>query len=323
MEKGRSMGRGATVRTLLDRLAAAEDRFVRSEFLAPVVRDSKVHVRIAGIVCEMQIVPRGFNGWGVFQPNSLGQATFLREPRLSERQRYIDLLPAVSLILVDRSEAGWEAAPAARGDRRIPVDEQVPVQLVTESEMFDVIRTRFDGRQFWFESADHRRDPSTADYLRDALRRRETPDRLDRRGLSAEEREAYDCVYQQVTATTQQTTQRDKTEQRLRRSLAHAGAKFVGYVEQDDGYRVTYELGGERRVSAVNRSDLSVRVAGICLSGEDAKFDLSSLIGVLREADRGWHPLRVGGDNRGIAEEEYFRIHPRRAVQGRRRRHGR
>jgi hypothetical protein len=94
--------------------------------------------------------------------------------------------------------------------------------------------------------------------------------------------------------------------------LEHAGAELKDYVERKDVYTVTYEVDGQRHVSAVAKKDLSVQVAGICLSGEDRKFDLHSLVGVIREAQGGRGLVRVGHGNRGMAEEDYWRVHPQR-----------
>ena len=71
----------------------------------------------------------------------------------------------------------------------------------------------------------------------------------------------------------------------LRDALGHAGAEFVNYAEHRDGYRVTYNVGNARHTSSVAKNDLTVQTAGICLAGEDRKFDLASLVSVLREPD--------------------------------------
>jgi hypothetical protein len=293
---------------MLNRLAAAEERFLAGEFLAPMLRRGQVQVRIAGVVCRMRVQPRDFEGWGVFRPTSPTTARLVRPARLAERQRYLELFPLLRLILCRREGEQWLALPAHQGDSRFRIQGLVPVRLVEEAQQFEVVETRFDGTQCWFERLDGRRDPGTAAYLRQALQQMLEPDRLSRPGLTAEERTAYGLNYWPIIQA-EIEAQRDRTEERLREALAHAGAALRGYLERDDCYRVEYDVAGSRHVSVVNKADLSVQVAGICLSGEDEHFDLQSLVGVLREA-QGQGIVRVGAENAGMAEEDYWRVHP-------------
>ncbi len=293
------------INDVLNRLAAAEEQFVGSEFLAPMPRGGVVQVRIAGVVCRLKVRPADFEGWGVFRATSHTAAELVRSARLAERQRYLELFPLLRLILCRKDRDAWLAIPAHRGDRRFQIQGLVPVRLVEEAQLFEVIESRFDGRHCWFERLDPRRNPGTAVYLREAFRGMLPPEPLSRPGLTAEERTAYALAY-----TQRLELERDRTEDRLRQALAHAGAELVGYMERDDGYRVEYEVDGQRQVSVVSRDDLSVQVAGICLNGEDARFDLQTLVGVLREADEQGGVPRVGADNQGMQEEQYWDVHP-------------
>jgi hypothetical protein len=107
-------------------------------------------------------------------------------------------------------------------------------------------------------------------------------------------------------------TEADVVRRRLRESLSHAGAQLVDYLERSDSFRVTFTVGGRQYTSSVNKNDLTVQAAGICLSGEDQKFDLSSLVGVLREGSDSGDIVPVGDENYAIDEEDYWRIHSRR-----------
>jgi hypothetical protein len=105
------------------------------------------------------------------------------------------------------------------------------------------------------------------------------PEELHLRGLTSEHRAAYGFAH-----ALRLEAERDRTEDRLRAALSHTGAELTGYLERADGYRVEFQIDGQRHVSLVAKDDLSIHQAGLCLSGEDRRFDLQSLVGVLRGA---------------------------------------
>jgi hypothetical protein len=266
------------VRDLLNRLAAEETRFLAADFLAPMLGAGVVYVRIAGIVCRLR-VDENFQGWGVFRPTGTTTARLLRPATLAERGRYLEALPRRRLILCRAEKQRWLAWPAHHADHRFSSAALVPVRFVEDAQLFDSVVARWDGVQGWFENLDERADPSAARYLRESLRQMMALDQIHRRGLTAEQRAAY-----AVAHALRLQAERDRTEERLRSALAHAGGELTGYLEREDGYRVEFRIDGQRHVSLVAKDDLSIELAGICLSGEDRHFDLQSLVGVLREA---------------------------------------
>ena len=288
------MGRKKRVDQLINRLAAKEERFLECEFLAPAVESGTVRVRIAGVVCELRMRATEFRGFGVFRPSSFNEAELVRPATLAERKKYLELFPVVRLILHRRVGEAWTALPAHRGDARFQIDGTVPVELVDEAQLFDVVQARFDGGSFWFDSLEGRGDPARAAYLRASLEERVDPEALKRPGLTAEERVAYALNYFEAALSEEAGRGRDDRERergdpvarRLRDSLAHAGARFLDYLERRDSYRVRYILDGHSHVSTVSREDLTIQSAGICLSGTDREFDLESLVGVIREGRR-------------------------------------
>jgi hypothetical protein len=301
------MAKPKRIRESLQRLAAAEERFLASEFLAPVFGSRLVQVRIAGVICRLKASPDDFRGFGVFRPQSHMEAELVRTARLAERLRYLELFPAVRLILAAKHGDDWEALPANRSDARFRVDGLVPVALVEDAQLFEVIEARFDGTRFWFAGPDPRWYPATGAYLRESLHKEVDPASLRRPGLTAEEREAYAFAFQAT-----ERARRKSEEERMRAALAHAGADFRELREHHDVVTIAFEVDGQRHVSVVSRKDLSVQVAGICLSGQDAAFDLQSLVGVIRESQNEGALVRVGQENQGMAEEQYGRVHPRR-----------
>ena len=70
------------VSDMLQRLAVAEANFLSQDFLAPVVTDGTVRVRMAGVVCQLTIEPADFRGWGVFRRLPRPHAHSGRAPKL-------------------------------------------------------------------------------------------------------------------------------------------------------------------------------------------------------------------------------------------------
>lgn len=292
------------VHDLLNQLASQEEQFLAQEFLAPVLRGGKVQVRIGGVICQIQTEPRDFQGWGVFQPESHAEATFVREATLAERREYLKLFPQIRLIVCRRIGSIWFGSAASFGDQRVQMQGIGAISLISEVQMFDTVLTRYDGKQFWFDEVDRRANPTIAAYLRQSINDRVDPEDLSKSGLTAEQRAAYELNFWDLTGMEEDVQEGDSTShggalndrrgwgtredrdpirRRLRESLSHAGANLIDYLEREDSCRVSFTVGDQSYTSSVNKEDLTVQVAGICLSGEDQKFDLSSLVGVLRE----------------------------------------
>lgn len=269
----------------IDRLAAAEERFLTQEFLAPLTRGgAKVRVRIAGAICEMTVTGRTAEGFTVLRPRSHTEAAPVRPATMAERRAYLRLFPAVRCILTRREGDAWAAALCAV-DPRVPENVPVDVRLVEDADLFDTVVARFDGRSFWFDSTDDQVDSRLATYLREQLVRMTQPTHLDHAGLTAAHHDAYAALHAQRQAAIEADAQ-TRDQRRLGRALAHAGATLGTFTDAGrDAYRVTYTVDGQRHVSVVRKADLTVQVSGICLSGRDRDFDLNSLVGVLRGRD--------------------------------------
>jgi hypothetical protein len=286
------------INDILDGLEAAERDFLTREVLAPMLPRRGVIVRIAGIVCTLRVTGKRFTGWGVLQPETLKTAKLVRPATLAETAAYLKLFPSLRLIVVAREGYQWHALPASRGEKGFQLSGPVPVLLAEPgTQSFETIVARFDGHFFWYERRDNSRNPALAAFLRGSLDARVPTEDLRRSGLSAEERAAYDWARRLVAAA-----ERAGIAGRLAAALAHAGGRLIAFTERDDSYTVAYRVGDERSVSTVRKSDLSVLTAGICLSGQDANFDLTSMVSVMREATG--QPIPRYGDELSEANED-------------------
>ena len=287
---------------IFDRLEAQETALTGTRVLAPILGGRRVTVKVGGVACQLA-VDSGERGWSVLEIESTQRAKWLRAATLAEREKYLALLPAVRFVALERNGAIWLAFPAHAGDARLRLQGVAPIRSdeSTNTQMFDAIIARFDGTHFWFEKLDARRSPALAEYLRTSLAEQIAPDALHKKGLSREERNAYALALygppepetgRALDAATAPPsfnpfaaiTHPNTPDGRLAQSLNHAGGRLVSWIDRGNVYTVTYQFGDRTHTSTVRADDLSVMTSGICLSGHDRDFDLTSLVGVMQEA---------------------------------------
>ncbi|MEK7469748.1 MAG: hypothetical protein AAB074_20435 [Planctomycetota bacterium] len=268
-------------RDLIQRLASSDRASLAREFLSPVFASGRVRLRLSGVVVEMQITrrPAGFSsGWAILRPTSPRTAEVLRPAPLAEVKRFLDLFPRARLVAAALHGSTWLALPTAAPQKGVRVKGLAPVALAPRLALFDTAVTRFDGSLFLFESAER---ASTAGWLRAQLEAGTAPDGLRRAGLVPAEREAYAMQWK-----LREELRKPPDQRRLEEALGAADAALVKYSARSDQLTVTYIVDGREFTSIVERGDLTVVSAGICLDGTDRTFDLTSLVSVMREARR-------------------------------------
>ena len=130
------------------------------------------------------------------------------------------------------------------------------VNLVEEGRPFAVVRTRFDGRNMFFDGAAPTADPRLGFAMLRALEDRVRPDDLRLPGMTTLDRCAYSAQYLHVPNA----------------CLGIAG-QFREMVRWTD-------LRGETQDFALIERDLKIACAGFCF-GADNQFDVASLKDIL------------------------------------------
>ncbi len=271
----------ADIRKILNQLAAQEGMLLDTQFLAPCVRGGKVRTRIGGMIYTFKPQPRNFEGWAIFQPVNEKIAAVVDEPNLPQLAEYLQLLVPIRLQLAHVLQGQtWLAYPINESDakQRTGLAKPVPVHLVSEGSQFEPIVARWDGHSWWFEEIDRRADPLASEELRSALKQLTFAQEVRFKGMTPEMR----TIYELVTQNLKDFDSKVQDERRLERALNMGGGELQNFRDRDDYWLVEWtSRTGERHSSAIAKNDMTVMSAGICLSGEDMKFDLQSLVGVV------------------------------------------
>lgn len=278
------------VRNLLKRLAAEEEVLRSRLFLAPRVRGGLVRALVSGLVYSFNVSPREFEGWGIFRTKSEREAQLVQEASLESISEYLRPFPPSRLRLCYRLRGGaWLAFPVNES-HATPSRDALPfvLHLVRDGQEFEQVVARSINGVWWFEELDRRSSPQEAESLREALRSRTAPDRLRLKGLTPEMRACYGLAHGREQLALERELGRARAafrrtdESRLREALRFGGGELRSFQDRGEFWLVEW-LARDRALhtSAIAKHDLTVISAGICLDGEDEKFDLQSLVGVV------------------------------------------
>jgi hypothetical protein len=296
-------------RALIARLSQEGQQLQEREIIAPLLPGGRIRTRLNGLIYEFKPRER-FVGWGRFRPVSEGEADVLGEALPWERGGYLELFPALRVLLLWPAPSGyppgtWLALPYNQSDAQqrfgFPM-EPLPVFLcdpTAGAERFERVIVRVDGRALWFEGPDLLADPTHAEWLRSASAQEASQDFLP--GLASSERQTllFWRFHQLELARTEEIRHLKRLQQRnrlnqlnleekLRYELTKADATFHSYSEviASDGSVSQLivewsEHGQTHRYRSALDPRLTVVSSGICLSGRDQDFDLTSLVGVM------------------------------------------
>jgi len=262
------------VKDILKGVKEQEKAFLKSYFLAPIFKDRKVYVTIAGFSTTLR-VSNAEPGWAIIKPFTLMAAKVVATPTIVEIEKYLNALPKVSFILARKYEDEWFGFPAYEYHSKLGNLAPWNMRQINKGRgsKFCQVVTGYDGKNFWFLSPDFKRHPFIAEFLQDNLREKTPLKKLTGQGLTPQEKLVYRIALDM---------EKEPVEEMLKRVVAHGGGKLHSYADRGDSYTIRFSVAGEE-VSATVKKDLQIISAGFCLSGEDNKFDLASITSVVQE----------------------------------------
>lgn len=268
---------------LITNLGEKENSLTSREFISPFFNSDTVYTYVNKILYSFKFRGKKDPGWYKFRPVDLKKARITGEAEYEDIHSYLNSLPVIRIVLIMKQEKNkfiYLGLPLKNNKFGFDFNKAVQVLLPDDLVMdFDMIIGRFDGANIWFDCLEPINDSSKADYLRGCLENLTEANKLRYAGLTIEEKAAYAIRLQLDRKYIE-----DRKKSAIQREVEFGGGKFIGYQERKDFISVTFEVDGESYTTQIsNKPDHQVISAGVCLSGGDRNFDLTSLVTVLRE----------------------------------------
>jgi hypothetical protein len=277
LERGPFVSREAL--DLIAKIGEKEASLTEMTFVSPIFDNTVVATRVAGIIYTFEI-PKTKPGWYEIKPTGVNKAKIKGEADCIKVDQYLHKLSKIRIVIALKKDNIFYGIVEKNNNFGLDPCALVPVMLHDDMVLeFDKVVGRFDGAGVWFHGLDHGNDPAKAEYLRESMLKLVDPKKIKFSGLNFEEKAAYACRLELDKKLVE-----DRKKVALQTQVEHAGGKLVKFVERQDHLSVTYSVDGEQYTSYVSKDQTHrIITAGICLQGSDPKFDLASLVTVVRE----------------------------------------
>ena len=264
---------------LISKIGKQESSLTQRTFVSPNFNNDTVATRVEGIVYTFSVPKK--EGWFKFQPLNSKKARVVGPAELDEIEGYQKQLGKVRVVLVMKQQDMFMGIPDKTNNFGLGFNNLMPVYLCGDYPSdFDRIIARYDGANLWYERVDTGNDPAKGDYLRECMAKVVLPKDIKFSGLTMEEKHAY-----AMRLTFDRKLVEDQKKDQLKQDVEFAGGKFIGFSEKSDHFAITYMVDGQQFTTRVTKDPRRMVVsAGLCLAGNDRKFDLKSLVTVIREA---------------------------------------
>jgi len=269
---------------LIASMAKAEIESVDTQFIAPCLQNGRLKIMINGIVKTLRPYPRDFSGWGRFRYAGGKTAVFEDEPMEYEREEYLQSLPSMRFRLCFGDAGTWIAFPYNMSDakQRFGHCDPTVIRLVEGASRFGSVVAKYDGATWWFEKHDGSDDMAIIEQMNMEFERRRRASGLNIPNLTPEALKAYDMAQNPTPIAGIKLPETD--EDRIREALRQGGGELISFTDRGDRWVVEWMTSKkERHSSAITKDNMTVMSAGICLSGQDNKFDLHTLVGVVEK----------------------------------------
>ena len=266
---------------LISKIGKQESSLTEKTFISPNFNNDTVATRVEGIVYSFSVPKK--EGWFKFQPLNSKKARVVGPAEMDEIEAYMKQLGKVRIILVMKQQDLYVGIPDKANNFGLEFNNLMPVYLCGDYPSdFDRVIARYDGANLWYERVDTGNDPAKGDYLRECMAKVVMPNKIKFSGLTLEEKHAY-----ALRLTFDRKLVEDQKKDTIKQDVEFAGGKFIGFMEKSDHFAITYTVEGQQFTTRVTKDPRRMVVsAGLCLAGNDHRFDLKSLVTVIREAQK-------------------------------------